>query len=155
MRPTAEAMRNYQHWQRQQDQVMQQCDQRFLYPTQSNSNNNQANPNQMMQYQVLTQQHLNPQLKNNLVPSTSQTSAAPQSTATNQVEHEEPVATNVNTLGPLPDGWERRFDQNGRPYFVNHKNKVIHLLFLFFLIYFNFKFFLLTDYSVARSSYSR
>lgn len=28
------------------------------------------------------------------------------------------------TLGPLPEGWERRVDPNGRSYFVNHKNKV-------------------------------
>lgn len=25
---------------------------------------------------------------------------------------------------PLPDGWEKRIDQSGRVYFVNHKNKV-------------------------------
>ena len=32
-RPTAEAMRNYQHWQRQQGQVMQQCDQVTFKPS--------------------------------------------------------------------------------------------------------------------------
>lgn len=26
---------------------------------------------------------------------------------------------------PLPDGWEKRIDPNGRVYYVNHKNKVI------------------------------
>ncbi|KAK7114006.1 E3 ubiquitin-protein ligase Su(dx)-like isoform X2 [Littorina saxatilis] len=26
-------------------------------------------------------------------------------------------------LGPLPDGWEKRADPNGRVYFVNHKNR--------------------------------
>lgn len=26
---------------------------------------------------------------------------------------------------PLPDGWEKRMDPNGRVYYVNHKNKVI------------------------------
>lgn len=114
-------MRNYQHWQRQQSQVMQQCDQRFLYPLQQSSTNNQTS-NQMMQYQVLTQQHLNPQpnqthLNKNLVPTTSQTA----SNMLNPVEHED------SSLGPLPEGWEKRFDHTGRPYFVNHKNKGIRL----------------------------
>lgn len=27
------------------------------------------------------------------------------------------------TLGPLPDGWEKRTQQDGREYFVNHKNR--------------------------------
>jgi len=34
--------------------------------------------------------------------------------------------TNTDTgdpLGPLPDGWEKRVDANGRVYFVNHKNR--------------------------------
>ncbi len=26
-------------------------------------------------------------------------------------------------LGPLPDGWEKRVEPNGRVYFVNHKNR--------------------------------
>lgn len=30
-RPTAESVRNYQHWQSHQAQAMQQCQQRFLY----------------------------------------------------------------------------------------------------------------------------
>ena len=25
--------------------------------------------------------------------------------------------------GPLPDGWEKRVEPNGRVYFVNHKNR--------------------------------
>ncbi|GFU11308.1 e3 ubiquitin-protein ligase Su(dx) [Nephila pilipes] len=67
-RPTAESVRNYQHWQSHQAQAMQQCQQRFLYHTPV------------------------------------------------QVEDDDP-------LGPLPEGWEKRVDPNGRVYFVNHKNK--------------------------------
>ena len=26
-------------------------------------------------------------------------------------------------LGPLPEGWEKRVEPNGRVYFVNHKNR--------------------------------
>ncbi len=29
----------------------------------------------------------------------------------------------LNTAGPLPDGWEKRVEPNGRVYFVNHKNR--------------------------------
>nr|KAG5712169.1 hypothetical protein BaRGS_014519 [Batillaria attramentaria] len=31
--------------------------------------------------------------------------------------------TENDPLGPLPDGWEKRADANGRVYFVNHKNR--------------------------------
>lgn len=31
--------------------------------------------------------------------------------------------TEDDTLGPLPDGWEKRVEPNGRVYFVNHKNR--------------------------------
>lgn len=27
------------------------------------------------------------------------------------------------TLGPLPSGWEKRVQPDGRVYFVNHKNR--------------------------------
>lgn len=125
-RPTPEAMRNYQHWQRQGQQVMSQCEQRFLYPTQSNNNGaGQANANPMMQgYQVLTQQHLqnpqqaqmNPRLNK---PTTSQLGAAG-ALLGGAVEYDE----NGKVLGPLPEGWEKRLDPNGRPYFVNHQSRV-------------------------------
>jgi atrophin-1 interacting protein 5 (WW domain-containing E3 ubiquitin protein ligase 1) len=29
----------------------------------------------------------------------------------------------ADPLGPLPDGWEKRMEPNGRVYFVNHKNR--------------------------------
>ncbi|XP_076358019.1 NEDD4-like E3 ubiquitin-protein ligase WWP2 isoform X1 [Tachypleus tridentatus] len=67
-RPTAETVRNYQQWQSSQAQVMQQCQQRYLFPTPT------------------------------------------------QTEDHDP-------LGPLPEGWEKQMDRNGRVYFVNHKNK--------------------------------
>ena len=36
-----------------------------------------------------------------------------------------PVASTneEDTLGPLPDGWEKRVEPNGRVYYVNHKNR--------------------------------
>ena len=106
---------------------MQQCEQRFLYPTQSNNsntNNGQTNPNQMMQYQVLTQQHLNPQQAQlNPRPLNKPTTSQMGQVGTlmaGQVEYDE----NGKVLGPLPEGWEKRMDPNGRPYFVNHLSRV-------------------------------
>ena len=32
-------------------------------------------------------------------------------------------AADDDPLGPLPDGWEKRVEPNGRVYFVNHKNR--------------------------------
>ncbi|CAH1779730.1 unnamed protein product [Owenia fusiformis] len=34
-----------------------------------------------------------------------------------------PQAQENDPLGPLPDGWEKRVDANGRVYFVNHQNR--------------------------------
>ena len=33
------------------------------------------------------------------------------------------TATEEDTLGALPDGWEKRVEPNGRVYYVNHKNR--------------------------------
>merc|ERR1711981_1211717 len=33
------------------------------------------------------------------------------------------AALEEDTLGALPDGWEKRVEPNGRVYFVNHKNR--------------------------------
>lgn len=33
------------------------------------------------------------------------------------------VPEDGDPLGPLPDGWEKRVEPNGRVYFVNHKNR--------------------------------
>ena len=32
-------------------------------------------------------------------------------------------APEEDTLGPLPEGWEKRVEPNGRVYYVNHKNR--------------------------------
>lgn len=34
-----------------------------------------------------------------------------------------PATQADDSLGPLPEGWEKRADDNGRVYFVNHKNR--------------------------------
>ncbi|KAJ9590572.1 hypothetical protein L9F63_016392, partial [Diploptera punctata] len=73
-RPNSERLQHYQHWQGERAHVMQQGNQRFLYPQQS-------------------------------------------ATSVPVPEQEE------DSLGPLPAGWEKRVQPDGRVYFVNHKNR--------------------------------
>ncbi|CAB0045305.1 unnamed protein product [Trichogramma brassicae] len=78
-RPNTERLQHFQQWQGERQYVVQQGNQRFLYP----------------------QAH--------------QAMAAGPSTST-AVEEDD-------GLGPLPAGWERRMQPEGRPYYVNHKNR--------------------------------
>ncbi|KAH0955911.1 hypothetical protein HN011_007261 [Eciton burchellii] len=78
-RPNTERLQHFQHWQGERQYVVQQGNQRFLYP--------QAHGNQ---------------------------AAAGPSTST---------ADDDDALGPLPAGWERRKQPEGRVYYVNHKNR--------------------------------
>ena len=50
-------------------------------------------------------------------PSITASGAAAGSSATSSGGPEE------DTLGPLPEGWEKRVEPNGRVYYVNHKNR--------------------------------
>ncbi|XP_070155973.1 E3 ubiquitin-protein ligase Su(dx) [Polyergus mexicanus] len=78
-RPNTERLQHFQHWQGERQYVVQQGNQRFLYP--------QAHGSQVA-----------------AGPSTS-------------------VAEDDDALGPLPAGWERRKQPEGRVYYVNHKNR--------------------------------
>ncbi|XP_066598927.1 E3 ubiquitin-protein ligase Su(dx) [Prorops nasuta] len=79
-RPNTERLQHYQHWQGERQYVVQQGNQRFLYP--------QAHGSQ--------------------VPI-----AGPSSS----------TVDDDDALGPLPAGWERRKQPEGRVYYVNHKNR--------------------------------
>ncbi|KAL6444385.1 hypothetical protein ACFW04_001921 [Cataglyphis niger] len=78
-RPNTERLQHFQHWQGERQYVVQQGNQRFLYP--------QAHGSQVA-----------------AGPSTS-------------------VVDDDDALGPLPAGWERRKQPEGRVYYVNHKNR--------------------------------
>ncbi|XP_024870767.1 E3 ubiquitin-protein ligase Su(dx) [Temnothorax curvispinosus] len=78
-RPNTERLQHFQHWQGERQYVVQQGNQRFLYP--------QAHG--------------------------SQASAGP---STSMVDDDD-------ALGPLPAGWEKRKQPEGRVYYVNHKNR--------------------------------
>ncbi|XP_050309318.1 E3 ubiquitin-protein ligase Su(dx) [Anthonomus grandis grandis] len=78
-RPNLERLQHFQQWQGQRQNVVQQGNQRFLYP----------------QFQAAP-------------------TPGPSSTAPDEDD---------DGLGPLPSGWERRVQPEGRVYFVNHKNR--------------------------------
>ncbi|XP_033326004.2 suppressor of deltex isoform X1 [Megalopta genalis] len=79
-RPNTERLQHFQHWQGERQHVVQQGNQRFLYP--------QAHGNQ----------------------------AAVAGPSMFTVDDDD-------ALGPLPAGWERRKQPEGRVYYVNHKNR--------------------------------
>ncbi|XP_076281171.1 suppressor of deltex [Lasioglossum baleicum] len=79
-RPNTERLQHFQHWQGERQHVVQQGNQRFLYP--------QAHGNQ----------------------------AAVAGPSMSTVDDDD-------ALGPLPAGWERRKQPEGRVYYVNHKNR--------------------------------
>ncbi|XP_020278502.1 E3 ubiquitin-protein ligase Su(dx)-like [Pseudomyrmex gracilis] len=78
-RPNTERLQHWQHWQGERQYVVEQGNQRFLYP----------------------QVH------------GSQSAAGPSTS----------VVDDDDALGPLPAGWERRKQPEGRVYYVNHKNR--------------------------------
>lgn len=108
-RPTPESIRNYNLWHSQQDQVMQQCQQRFL-----NSNlpaGTCANMSEAFGNLSLTNQNDHQQATDE--------PCQPHS----DLNKPNPELCETDLNGPLSRYWERKFDNEGRPYFVNHKNK--------------------------------
>ena len=83
--------------------------QRFLYPDQQTGPPMQAGPT-------------NATPSSGPHPGPSTTSTPPAGAAA--VNTAPPgTGTEEDTLGPLPDGWEKRVEPNGRVYYVNHKNR--------------------------------
>ncbi|CAB3376534.1 Hypothetical predicted protein [Cloeon dipterum] len=92
-RPSTERLQHFQHWQGERAHVIQQGNQRFLYPASvSNGTSSTA-------------------------AATSAGSSSSGSSAAPKPDDDEA------TLGPLPAGWEKRVQPDGRLYFVNHKNR--------------------------------
>lgn len=77
-RPNTDRLAQFQQWQGQRATIVQQGNQRFLYPQHAQSSNTTP--------AVVTQDE-------------------------------------DETLGALPDGWEKRVQPDNRTYFVNHKNR--------------------------------
>lgn len=150
-RPTPESMRTYHLWQSQQNQVMQQCQQRFLYanPLSMMGNRNNlpqgtnplelANPAAISPIGQIPNQPTVSPIHNFTGGSSTTTEEAPNGSLTpNQMKSFSPTpgasssflspakpanAYDSDPMGPLAKCWERKFDSTGRIYFVNHKNK--------------------------------
>lgn len=82
-RPNTERLQHFQQWQGERQYVVQQGNQRFLYPPSLGAAAAVAGP----------------------------------STSTSIPDDDDDI------LGPLPSGWERRKQPEGRVYYVNHKNR--------------------------------
>lgn len=146
-RPTPESMRNYHLWHSQQNQVMQQCQQRFLYANVPgsctnvtdafgnitlNSSSDQATavgtagpPNDLNSIHstgATGQDHHHHHLA--LPYSSDHHSCPPTHASINSDIHRENLDNcEADLNGPLPRFWERKFDHEGKTYYVNHKNR--------------------------------
>ncbi|XP_074600611.1 E3 ubiquitin-protein ligase Su(dx)-like [Brevipalpus obovatus] len=94
-RPTENTLRIFNEWQSSQGQVMQQCGQRYMYPTPTLAGSKNSSSSPAATGDV-----------------TGAIGGLGESNKVGSVEEE-----------PLPEGWERRLDPSNRVYFVNHKNK--------------------------------
>lgn len=130
-RPTPESIRNYHVWHSQQNQVMQQCQQRFLHAnlpsgtcanmTDSMANLSITNPDdqQLAGLNGVSDDtsNLHPgQYHHRTLPYSTGEPCQPHSDLNQASEARETLS------GPLPREWEQKFDAEGKPYFVNHKN---------------------------------
>lgn len=89
-RPNTERLQHFQQWQGERQFVVQQGNQRFLYPQANHHHHHHGAPIAV---------------------------AGPSTTPLAAVDSED------DALGPLPAGWERRKQPEGRVYYVNHKNR--------------------------------
>lgn len=134
-RPTPESLRNYNLWHSQQNQVMQQCQQRFLYanlPTGTCANVTEALGNLSLNGQNNHQfasasgppndiNHFHPDQNHHITLPYSNTSESCQSQPDDTIII---AGTSENPLEEaLPAHWDRKTYVGGRQYFVNHKNK--------------------------------
>lgn len=109
-RPNSDRLQNMANWQGERAQVLQMKNQRFLYPDQQSGPSMQAGPT-------------NAPPPADAHPTTPAPSISTPSAAVVSNNAPPGAATEEDTLGPLPDGWEKRVEPNGRVYYVNHKNR--------------------------------
>ena len=84
--------------------------QRFLYPDQQSGPSMQAGPSNSAP----------PTSANAITPPQPPPTTGPPLASSSSVPG---AASEEDTLGALPDGWEKRVEPNGRVYYVNHKNR--------------------------------
>uniref|UniRef100_A0A6M2DTZ5 E3 ubiquitin-protein ligase n=1 Tax=Xenopsylla cheopis TaxID=163159 RepID=A0A6M2DTZ5_XENCH len=106
-RPSPERLQHFQQWQGERAHVAQQANQRFLYPAQGQvpgASGTAANPGSSGSPPLIT------------APSATMPTTAAMAMAGT-------IPDDTDALGPLPAGWEKRMQPEGRVYFVNHKNR--------------------------------
>ena len=84
--------------------------QRFLYPDQQSGPSMQAGPSNSTP----------PTSANAITPPQPPPATGPPLASSSSLPG---VTSEEDTLGALPDGWEKRVEPNGRVYYVNHKNR--------------------------------
>ncbi|XP_022240934.1 NEDD4-like E3 ubiquitin-protein ligase WWP1 isoform X2 [Limulus polyphemus] len=105
-RPTAETVRNYEQWQSSQAQVMQQCQQRYLFPTPAQAED--QDPLGTLPEGWEKQLDRNGRVyfvnhKNKIT------------------QWEDPRTQGLEE--PLPPGWEVKFSPDGKKYFIDHNTR--------------------------------
>jgi len=148
-RPTPDTMRNYHLWHSQQPQVMQQCQQRFLYANLPAGNASACSPTGVAD--ALGSLSLNGHGLAGAGPrgefdssgiyhheSTNQFTVPYPTSGTTSDHHDVKLNNSSdssnhqhlssacgasNLTGPLPRFWEQKVDSESRIYFVNHKNR--------------------------------
>ena len=107
-RPNTERLQNFASWQGERAQVRRH----------SSENLTRRNKLDFSLFQVL-------QMKNQrfLYPNDQNGQNAANGTARPAGAEGRGPPAEDDPLGPLPDGWEKREEPNGRVYFVNHKNR--------------------------------
>lgn len=114
-RPNSERLQHFQNWQVERAHVVQQGNQRFLYPQHGVGISSTPGPSTEGALENAVQS-----LNITTVPNgTCGIPLIPNSVITSAVTNTE---EDLNTE-PLPAGWERRVQPDGRVYFVNHKNR--------------------------------
>ncbi|XP_039278616.1 E3 ubiquitin-protein ligase Su(dx) isoform X2 [Nilaparvata lugens] len=121
-RPNSERLQHYQQWQGERAHVMTQGNQRFLYPHQ------QANAAAAAAAAVAGASTSGGAAavtaSVDAVPVTSPPPAGPAVAGASAAAVTAAAAEDEDALlGPLPSGWEKRVQPEGRVYFVNHKNR--------------------------------
>lgn len=110
-RPNTETMRNYQQWQSDRTQAMQQCQQRFLY--QSNTAQTEEENDPLGTLPEGWEKRIEPNGRVYFVNHKNRTTQWEDPRTQGRVPQED----------PLPQGWEMRITQDGVRYFVDHNTR--------------------------------
>nr|CAD7571326.1 unnamed protein product [Timema californicum] len=122
-RPNTERLQHFQHWQGERATVVQQGNQRFLYPQEHIKSVTDNEVCSLLDLGTCGLHVVHGSLRTGVesvdwdIMSSLVLCYQHSATAAPAPDQEE------DSLGPLPGGWEKRVQPDGRVYFVNHKNR--------------------------------